>query len=305
MLFNPAAGSGTGRSRPRREGAAVAEFAVVGLLLYLVLAGILTFGHLLWAGQNLQQVVDVGAQETARMPFPPSADFDAVRSSQTFRDQIYDERFLVIRPGDLGGQSLSAYADSHLPLINRLLVPLMIYDPNQDVYRYPGALVTNTTTGVETVLVPVISYRTNAPTVSWLLPVDEVRSNGVSAFPVNASDPANPSFVPGVVALRINYPFQAAALSGFRPNSAGPFEPNGDNVIEADDSSVSEGAIPSNYSLVVTANAGDPNPPAGRFGLGRQIAWAREHGIRPYRKVLSVQAIYRREVFGPPPGSGS
>ena len=39
----------------------------------------------------------------------------------------------------------------------------------------------------------------------------------------------------------------------------------------------------------------------GRFGMGRQLALplanVGQFGVRPYRKVLSVQAIVRREVF--------
>ena len=285
-----------------RKGAALAEFALVLFPLYLLVAGILTFGQLLWVGQNLQQVVDVGAQETARMAFRPTVDFDTVRESTVFQQQIYDEQFLVIQPSTLGSQSLSEYADSNLPLINRLLVPMMIYDTDQDVYRYPGALVTNNTTGHQTVLVPLLDYSANPPTITWLLPVDEIKSSPnsatpVSAFPINATDPNNTSFVPGIVALRINYPFQSATMSGFRQNPAGPLEPNANNVIEADDAAMSDGSIPSTYSLSVTADSGNPGPTEGRYGLGKQIAWAKANGVRPFRKVISVQAVYRREVF--------
>ena len=34
---------------------------------------------------------------------------------------------------------------------------------------------------------------------------------------------------------------------------------------------------------------------SGPYGLGRQFAFVRE--VRPYRKLLSAQAIFRREVF--------
>jgi len=36
-------------------------------------------------------------------------------------------------------------------------------------------------------------------------------------------------------------------------------------------------------------------PYAGTFGLGRQLALA-GRTVRPFRKVVSAQAIYRREV---------
>ena len=33
----------------------------------------------------------------------------------------------------------------------------------------------------------------------------------------------------------------------------------------------------------------------GDYGLGQQYAWAKT--VRPYRSLISAQAIYRREVF--------
>jgi hypothetical protein len=36
-------------------------------------------------------------------------------------------------------------------------------------------------------------------------------------------------------------------------------------------------------------------PYAGQFGLGRQLALA-GRTLRPFRKLISAQAIYRREV---------
>ena len=36
-------------------------------------------------------------------------------------------------------------------------------------------------------------------------------------------------------------------------------------------------------------------PYGGHYGLGQQVAW--NQVVRPYRRVLSAQAIYRREVF--------
>jgi hypothetical protein len=50
---------------------------------------------------------------------------------------------------------------------------------------------------------------------------------------------------------------------------------------------------------VVAAESGaaDTTIHSGRYGLGRQAALFVASGIRPYRTVMSVQAIYRREVF--------
>ena len=46
------------------------------------------------------------------------------------------------------------------------------------------------------------------------------------------------------------------------------------------------------------APVGDPDAVgtyAGRFGLGKQLAFGKS--VRPFRRLLSAQAIYRREVF--------
>jgi hypothetical protein len=71
--------------------------------------------------------------------------------------------------------------------------------------------------------------------------------------------------------LRINYPFQAATLSAYTVNDSGQQAP------------------------VVTSEDGDVGPYAGADGLGRQAALGKT--VRPFRRVLSAQAIFRREIF--------
>jgi hypothetical protein len=95
----------------------------------------------------------------------------------------------------------------------------------------------------------------------------------------------------GLVALRINYPYQAAALSAYYPSTAHPIEANDGGV-----------------RVQPRADGFDPGTPvgsgqavgtyAGPFGLGRQFALGKS--VRPFRKALTAQAIYRREVFGSP-----
>ena len=57
------------RGRSRR-GQALVEFAVVCLVVYMLLAAILTFGQWLYSAQGLQQAVDVAAREISRTPLP-------------------------------------------------------------------------------------------------------------------------------------------------------------------------------------------------------------------------------------------
>lgn len=299
-----------------RRGSALVEFALVALVSYLLMAAILTFGSILWIGNTLQQAVDVGAQEIARMPFPPARDLglgqiestppeDSVMFDSTFKARIYDERRLIVSPSDIETASQEAgvdlsfgqFADRELPLINRLLSQVYIFDNVRNVYRYPGAIVTNEN-GEQTVLIPIV----NDGTLTWVAPVEEMRIPGTTIGPFNVVSPPGdlpPNFEPGVVALRINYPYQSASMSGFGESTGTPPHRGSiGNPIIVDDSG---GDVDGNrYSLVIEDDDNAyvdeiPNIHSGRYGLGRQLALGTE--VRPYRRVISVQAIYRREVF--------
>lgn len=303
------------RNRCRR-GSVLVEFALVALPLYLLLAAVLTFGFLFWSGSAIQQAAEVGAQEIARMPLPPDElelglgnlsppPEGTIMDRDDFKQQIYDEAKLVI-PQDLvpEGTRFADYAAANLPLINRLLSSVYIFDANYGagVYRYPGAIVQrNGSETYDTVLIPVV---TSAGGIEWVAPVEEMRVQGVGPFKVSAVAPVGAdSFVPGTVALRINYPYQSAAMSGFGP-AQNPVS-NIDQVISAKEPS---GGDPVGYTLQVDANAyatGVQDPHGGRYGMGQQGALPFDdelerhlYGVRPYRKVISAQAIFRREAFG-------
>jgi hypothetical protein len=100
----------------------------------------------------------------------------------------------------------------------------------------------------------------------------------------------------GLAAVRINYPYQASTLSGFRstpPTDADPIPPNISNVITADEAGVQQ---TNNAPGAPLDDSGSVGPYAGAFGLGRQLALAGQT-VRPFRKLVSAQAIFRREVF--------
>ena len=61
---------GKGTTRRNRRGQALVEFAVVSLVVYMLLAAILTFGQMLYSAQGLQQAVDTAAREISRTPLP-------------------------------------------------------------------------------------------------------------------------------------------------------------------------------------------------------------------------------------------
>ena len=100
----------------------------------------------------------------------------------------------------------------------------------------------------------------------------------------------------GLAAVRINYPYQAAMLSGFFPPVAtfdDPIPPNLGSPILADDGGVLEtNATPGG----LVDDGGAVGPYAGSYGLGRQLALA-GRVVRPFRRLVTAQAIFRREVI--------
>ncbi|MEZ6066743.1 MAG: pilus assembly protein [Planctomycetaceae bacterium] len=303
-----------------RRGQAIVEFAVIAFLLTILLGAMLTFGFLLFGANVLQQAADVGAMELARHPDAPTATFQSALTNS----DLYSEAELVVPVGT---------DPADLSLINRLLFPLYIYDPDLDMVRYPGTVVTNGDDDM-TVVIPIIGpgnrdattapgsiATTGADTISeWRRVVEEVVPTGESAGPYSMT--ATPAELgglaqPGMVALRINYPFQSAALVAYVHTDqvgdvlAPPDTIGQDDVrsvpIGADDGAVNGAAAATFPDGQTLAAAGYTlvNPAAnpsfgasahrGTYGFGEVQAFLTT--VRPYRKVLSAQGIYRREVF--------
>jgi hypothetical protein len=170
--------------------------------------------------------------------------------------------------------------------------------PDANLIRYPGALLSDATTPTGyTVGIPLVVSRgaNGGKTIRWVPVVEEIESD-TNPDPFSIESDAR-----GMVALRINYPFQSASMSSFRPNAAGAFEPNLGNPNLADDGSVTElnsGDRPG--GLVGGSLSGGGlygGTYAGTYGMGAQGALGQT--VRPFRRVISAQAIYRREVFAP------
>ena len=62
MLVLSPEGAEARRRHVNRRGQSLVEFAVVALVVYMLLAAILTFGQLLYCSQGIQQAADVAAQ---------------------------------------------------------------------------------------------------------------------------------------------------------------------------------------------------------------------------------------------------
>lgn len=320
-----------------RRGQSLVEFAVVALVLYMLLAAILTFGHMLYVAQGLQGAADLAAREISRTPLPATIpdgmgatrvySFDDAMEDDTVRRNIYDRAYLVIdldrfyRENPLG----NVFTDivPTLPLLNQQLVTLMIVDrpdfdgdglPDAWYLRYPGALLSPASidppTGKtyesfvvsdRTVGIPLVTSRgdTGNETIRWVDVVEEIE-------PGDMNDPRHDPFTitntvtSGIVALRINYPFQSASMSSFQQSPAGTFEPTIGSPNFVDDGSVSEtnvGDRPGELSGAPLLSDDDiyAGTYGGQYGLGAQ--GARGQIVRPYRRVISAQAIYRRELF--------
>ena len=304
--------------RMRRRGSVLVEFALIALVLYLILAATLEFGRALFGAQIVQQAADVMAREISRTPLPPVATLQQVLNDTTgqydtngqvqfpVKNTIYDAKWLVVHFGDVyqNGQSAADFF-ANKPIVNRLLLPLMIADVDNQVLRYPGLIPdAGQPDGFSRNIAVVEGYSqgpgpfsgseqgiTTVPVVQEILPTEadptDPNTSPFSLLPPNGSSvnvssvqPPLPQFR-GVVALRINYPFQAAMMSATAPNPpAAQFDPNF-HFVEASDTD--PGAIQKTYS--------------GASGLGFQYAAGRV--VRPFRRLISAQAIYRREVFGP------
>lgn len=280
--------------REAQRGAALVEFALIALVLYLILAATIDFGRLMFGAQLVQSAAATATRELALTPLPanPSFDFDDALADPEVQSRIYDRRHLVI---DL---DVISDLDAHfatLPQLNQMLRPLMVAGPVtvngvvRNLLRYPGAILQDTTTNDLFVAIPrVIARGPASETIDWLPVVEEIRRDPTDPTTGTFSLASNPG---GFVSLRINYPFQATTLSGFVPDPGGPVEPNIDEVIEIGQVT---SATPPPGALVVADN-GEAGPYAGTFGLGRQFALTAE--VRPWRRVVSGQMIMRRETF--------
>lgn len=276
------------------------EFALVSFALYLLMVVLLDLGRGTLAAQTIQGAADVLVQELARAPLPATADFSEALEHPYVKSSIFDEELLVVVL-DASLQT-PAQIDAHfaaMPIVNQMLRPLMISDvlpggSGAPVLRYPGALV-QTPSGGYTVFVPIVEDRqwTGQNTlgfedIRWSRVVEEVTPNAVSHFPINST-----GHLAGFVNLRINYPYQAAAMSAYHPDDAvyGP-----EHVVIANDGAVTESnSLPSGYSAVGATNPAQASIYSGKYGLGHHFAVGER--VRPYRKVLSAQAAARREVI--------
>ncbi len=280
----------------RERGAVLVEFGFVAILMYLLLAATIDFGRLFYSAQVVQDCARTTARELAVIPLPAEWTLEEALKDPRVRQRVFQREHLVIDLDNIpGGLPLQTFLDS-LPVLNQMIRPLMIFDRvgGRRLLRYPGALLTDgSTPSGFTVGIPYVQARgaDGTETITWVPVVEEIRNPdfpGSSPFSLN-TPPDMPQR--GLVAIRINFPFQAAMLSGYRQAPEGPLAPNVAYRIRANDGGVTE----TNQAPGGIVGGNEAGPYAGAYGLGKMYAHAEE--VRPFRKLLSAQAIFRREVF--------
>lgn len=284
----------------RHSGQSLVEFALVALVLYLLLAATIELGRATFGAQALQDVARVAARELALEPLPAEslisdlfdpANYDPGdpnKPASRVQDRVYSRVHLVVDLAPGGSRLSAAEVDARfaeMPPVNRMLRPLMIYERTEngrELLHFPGALLVDpySPSGLS-VQVPQVVVRDEdgIETIGWR-DVLEVRQ---SEFLLSGG---------GMVFLTMNYPFQAAAMVGYTEGPGGPFEPNAGSPITADDDAVLD---PDGPSLPLAGVGPAVGPYAGPYGLGVRLAHGRE--VRPFRRLISVQAAFRREVF--------
>src|SRR5579872_3801311 len=245
----------TPHCRSIRPGSALAEFALISLVLTLLLAGIIELGRALNGAQVEQQAADVGARELSRTPLPATGitlqnlldgnvdtnDPNQAAALAAVR-KIYDPDWLAFDLSLLGPNQAVGdyYAANGAPLLNQQLLTLMIFDPVQAnagtrMLRFPCAVSFTADSSrpsgfhVTSATVVAVTYdpTTGAETIDTAHPIPIVQEitfgmDNHSAFGLDSPEG-------GLIALRINYPFQAATLSNYAhdPTASDPLAPNG------------------------------------------------------------------------------
>ncbi len=291
--------------RCRRRGQALLEFAIIALVLYLLLAVVLEFGRVMWIGQSIQNAADVAARELARAPIAAGATWADALADPQVQATIYSEDFLAIDITDQGNQTLIQYLDSlqfdgrSIPIVNRMLAPTMVISQvnGRTLLRYPGALVTSETApSGYTVKVPLVApHAADEPeTITWASVLEEVPHSVDGAPPQGMFSVASP--LRGFVSVRLNYPFQAAAMSAYEPVPVGGTEGNLNRPYLANDSQVSADDLDGSLVAPDVPEGSYAGPNGGEYGLGELGALAQT--VRPFRRVLVGQGMARREMFG-------
>ena len=176
---------------------------------------------------GVQQAADLAARELAETPLPATDTFAQALQDPGVQQRIFDERYLVLTIDSNPAGSAATYNNGHpigdFPVVIQQLIPMMIYDqlvvPNsyapdrrvalsgRGLHRPQPRSCANPPASGYLVRIPILTYPP-APrcehwtTVGWVPVLEEIPSSSTSSsFPVNSAQQ-------GLVALRLNYPYQ-------------------------------------------------------------------------------------------------
>jgi len=295
-------------SHDARRGAVLVEFALIAIAFYILMAGTIELGRMIFAEQILQNAARVGARELATIPLPPVITFADALQNPDVKESIFDANLLAYEYTD--DTTLQTQIDGW-PVVNRMLSTLMVKDEvtvdgnTIKLFRYPGALLKNLDagSGATNHFVVAIPQVDDAWTsIVWHPVVEEICQDGnlaYASFSMAAVLPHNEER--GEVALRINYPFQAATLVQYRGASGV------NDAVLADDHSLSLGPFPPGMNVSIANVESTQNSIgsySGSLGLGKLFAATSTNnpmqGVRPFHRMLVAQSIFRREVFSAP-----
>lgn len=291
-----------GRRNPRR-GSVLIEFAFIAFAFYLLFAGTIELGRMVTTSQIAQNAARVAARELALVPLPPTLNFDQALATSEVRSRIYDPYLLAIDvTSGAGTPNTAAW-----PVVNQMLVPLMVRTKigTRTFWHVPGAVLQESGGNRYTVGVPRIVGRdaNGVEQVEWLPVLEEIRQTpgnpATGPFSLTATTPER-----GLVAVRINVPYQATTLTAYRVvNGVGTMTP-----IQANDGGVTlaAGSAGPPGGTVIGQAPGTPvegsvdsqNTYSGPYGLGQFYAMGEAGPVRPFRRLISSQAMFRREVYG-------
>jgi hypothetical protein len=266
--------------------------------MYLLMAVVIDFGRLFFSAQVVQDAARASARELALIPLPPGMTLAEALDDPVVRARVYQPEHLVIDLDAIpGGLTLEEFSDN-LPVLNKMLRPLMIFEQvdGRRLLRYPGALLIDASTpSGYTVGIPLVESRFGEghEVIRWVPVLEEIRNADFpDASPFSLNTPAG---MPqrGIVAIRINFPYQASMLSGYMQAPGGPTAPNvSERIVWTEPGTVGQSnAAPG----TLRPDDGRAGPYAGTFGLGKMYVMG--ESVRPFRKLLSMQMVFQREVF--------
>ena len=295
------------------------------LALWLIAAATLDLGRAFAATHVLQNAARTAARELALRDAPWDADFE------TALGRVFDSDYLVVemecleREARNSGRNVQAQLAHllgvHGLLLNQMLRPLMIFEQvsvggqPQRLLRYPGALLSSGQPPRSGRLCAATEFSVGVPQINRTASrivmhavVEELQPGAFSLEGGTAQVPA------GTVSMRLHYPFQAVGLTSWRlvgglnraerANEVDGFQIQWTELGEDEASTI--GALDARdadgeLQAYAVGPRGTIPVYAGRLGLGFQGVFGQN--VRPFRRVITAQAVAPREVIEGPPAS--